>query len=282
MTLTLYRVSDLLMDYCESIEGHLFEQACSLFDFDPTVTLRDLADTCLIGRPCRKRNADNRRRSAPTARCLTAADSAAIRVPVWAALPNGTPCSRCRSRRARRTAHWWSCTPTSSMRKNWSTDVTRTDPEAVFRSLKSVLRPRPIRNCKEWCVEGSPFISGLACQCVQAIRKPPHRVGRRNSRETVRTVPAPMARATTSFRRTDVPGPACPQVGNGRTRTGLEICRHGTEPTSEECEEGHNWAGVGTRSASCWIRPLQPVSTPMPPWRLVEDGPSQPHHAADA
>ena len=49
--MALYRASDLLMDHRDAIEDHLFEQACSLFDFAPTVALHDLTNTCLTGRP---------------------------------------------------------------------------------------------------------------------------------------------------------------------------------------------------------------------------------------
>ena len=49
--MALYRASDLLMDHRGAIEDHLFEQACSLFDFAPTVALHDLTNTYLTGRP---------------------------------------------------------------------------------------------------------------------------------------------------------------------------------------------------------------------------------------
>ena len=49
--MALYRASDLLMDHRDTIEDHLFEQACSLFDFAPTVALYDLTNTFLTGQP---------------------------------------------------------------------------------------------------------------------------------------------------------------------------------------------------------------------------------------
>ncbi len=43
--MALYRASDLLMDRRDTIEDHLFEQACSLFDFKPTIALHGLTNT---------------------------------------------------------------------------------------------------------------------------------------------------------------------------------------------------------------------------------------------
>ena len=53
----------------------------------------------------------------------------------------------------------------------WRTCVTRTDLEAVFRSLKSELGPRPIHHHKPTRSEGHLFLSVRACQLVQVVRQ---------------------------------------------------------------------------------------------------------------
>lgn len=85
----------------------------------------------------------------------------------------------------------------------WRTYVTPTDLEAVFRSPKSEPGLRPTCHSEEWRSERHMFITVLACRCVQAIRTRLRRVGCHDSRETVRTVPAPPSRTTTGFRRPD-------------------------------------------------------------------------------
>ena len=45
----LYRASDALMAHRDAIETHLFEQAMSLFDLRPTVTLYDLTNSYFEG-----------------------------------------------------------------------------------------------------------------------------------------------------------------------------------------------------------------------------------------
>ena len=53
----------------------------------------------------------------------------------------------------------------------WRTHVTLTDIEAVFRSLKSELGLRPIFHHKPIRAEGHLFITVIAHQLVQAIRR---------------------------------------------------------------------------------------------------------------
>jgi transposase len=53
----------------------------------------------------------------------------------------------------------------------WQTYMMLTDLEAVFRSLKSELGLRPVYHLKEQRADGHLFISVLAYQCVQLIRR---------------------------------------------------------------------------------------------------------------
>ena len=55
--------------------------------------------------------------------------------------------------------------------KLWQTYSTLTDIESVFRSLKSELGLRPVFHQKENRADGHLFITVLAYQCVQVIRK---------------------------------------------------------------------------------------------------------------
>ncbi len=71
--------------------------------------------------------------------------------------------------------------------KLWRTYTTLTDSEAVFRSLKSELGLRPVFHHNEERVDGRLFITVLAYQFVQTIRR----------------ILAGQCRVTASFRRTD-------------------------------------------------------------------------------
>ena len=53
----------------------------------------------------------------------------------------------------------------------WRTCVTRTDLEAVLRSLGSALGLRPIHHRRPACGEGHLCLSVLACQLVQVVRQ---------------------------------------------------------------------------------------------------------------
>jgi transposase len=53
----------------------------------------------------------------------------------------------------------------------WQTYSTLTDIESVFRSLKGELGLRPVFHQKEERADGPLFITVLAYQCVQVIRK---------------------------------------------------------------------------------------------------------------
>jgi transposase len=85
----------------------------------------------------------------------------------------------------------------------WKTYIMLSDVEAVFRSLKSELGLRPIFHRKTDRTDGHLFISVLAYQCVQTIRKKLKEHGINTSWATLRTRLSQHTRATGSFRQAD-------------------------------------------------------------------------------
>ena len=85
----------------------------------------------------------------------------------------------------------------------WRTYVLLTDLEAVFRSLKSELGLRPIYHSKAERSEGHLFVTVLAYQLVQVIRRRLRASGERASWTTLRKRLAGQQRVTAVFRRED-------------------------------------------------------------------------------
>ena len=85
----------------------------------------------------------------------------------------------------------------------WRTYTLLTDLEAVFRSLKSELGLRPIYHRTEARVDGHLFISVLAYQCVQLIRRRLRAHGISERWSTLRDRLAGQCRVTATFRRAD-------------------------------------------------------------------------------
>ncbi len=85
----------------------------------------------------------------------------------------------------------------------WRTSITLTDLEAVFRSLKSELGLRPIFHQKPDRANGHLFITVLAYQLVQVIRRRLREHGEHASWRTVRSILAGQQRVTATFRRAD-------------------------------------------------------------------------------
>ena len=94
-----------------------------------------------------------------------------------------------------------------SEEKLWRTYTTLTDLEAVFRSLKSELGLRPIYHRKPLRAEGHLFITVIAYQLVQVIRKRLAERGSRGCRSagwiTLRRTLAGRQRVTATFKRAD-------------------------------------------------------------------------------
>lgn len=85
----------------------------------------------------------------------------------------------------------------------WRTYVLLTDLEAVFRSLKSELGLRPIYHHKAHRAEGHLFVTVLAYQLVQVIRKRLRESGERASWTSLRKRLEGQQRVTAVFRRED-------------------------------------------------------------------------------
>jgi transposase len=85
----------------------------------------------------------------------------------------------------------------------WRTYTLLTDLEAVFRSLKSELGLRPVFHHQEGRVEGHLFITVLAYQFVQIIRRRLHEQGIADSWTRLRDTARIQRRITASFERAD-------------------------------------------------------------------------------
>ena len=85
----------------------------------------------------------------------------------------------------------------------WRTYIMLSDLEAVFRSLKSELGLRPIYHQKQHRSNGHLFITVLAYQLVQVIRRRLREQGEHSSWHTLRSVLGGQQRVTCTFRRAD-------------------------------------------------------------------------------
>lgn len=85
----------------------------------------------------------------------------------------------------------------------WRTYTMLTDLEAVFRSLKSELGLRPIYHHREDRAEGHLFITVLAYQAVQVLRRRLKGHGFQESWSTLRRIFAGQCRITATFRQKD-------------------------------------------------------------------------------
>ena len=85
----------------------------------------------------------------------------------------------------------------------WRTYITLTDLEAVFRSLKSELGLRPIYHRKPIRAEGHLFVTVIAYQLVQVIRRRLAARGEHASWSTLRQILGGQHRVTATFRCAD-------------------------------------------------------------------------------
>ena len=85
----------------------------------------------------------------------------------------------------------------------WRTYIMLTDLEAVFRSLKSELGLRPIYHQKQHRSNGHLFITVLAYQLVQVIRRRLREQGEHSSWHTLRSILGGQQRVTCTFGRAD-------------------------------------------------------------------------------
>ena len=87
--------------------------------------------------------------------------------------------------------------------KLWHTYTMLTDLEAVFRGLKSELGLRPVYHHKEERTEGHLFITVLAYQLVQTIRRKLEAAGETISWSRLREILSVQQRVTATFRQRD-------------------------------------------------------------------------------
>ena len=87
--------------------------------------------------------------------------------------------------------------------KLWQTYSSLTDIESVFRSLKDELGLRPVFHQTENRADGHLFITVLAYQCVQVIRKTLKAQGISESWSSLRRVMSVQQRVTASMQRSD-------------------------------------------------------------------------------
>jgi len=85
----------------------------------------------------------------------------------------------------------------------WRGYTTLTDVEAVFRSLKSELGLRPIFHRTQKRSDGHLFITVIAYQLVQTIRRRLREAGEHASWDTLRAILHGQQRVTATFRRKD-------------------------------------------------------------------------------
>ena len=85
----------------------------------------------------------------------------------------------------------------------WRTYMMLTDLESVFRSLKSELGLRPVFHSKEGRSDGHLFITVLAYQCVQTLRRQLKAAGINDSWASLRKTLSVQQRITASLRRKD-------------------------------------------------------------------------------
>ena len=85
----------------------------------------------------------------------------------------------------------------------WRTYTTLTDLESVFRSLKSDLGMRPVYHSKESRCDGHLFITVLAYQAVQVIRRKLRDQGESMSWKSLRAILQRQYRVTATFKQRD-------------------------------------------------------------------------------
>jgi transposase len=85
----------------------------------------------------------------------------------------------------------------------WHAYTMLTDLEAVFRGLKSELGLRPVYHHKEERTEGHLFITVLACQLVQAVRRKLRDAGETMSWTRLKEILSVQRRVTATFQQRD-------------------------------------------------------------------------------
>ena len=118
----------------------------------------------------------------------------------------------------------------------WRTYTSLTDVEAVFRSLKSELGLRPIFHRTQGRSDGHLFITVIAYQMVQTIRR---RLGEKGERELGQPASHPRRPAAghRDLQAQGWPHLACPQGHTGRARTAENLSRARNRSRSRRHQE---------------------------------------------
>ena len=118
----------------------------------------------------------------------------------------------------------------------WRTYTSLTDVEAVFRSLKSELVLRPIFHRTQGRSDGHLFITVIAYQMVQTIRR---RLGEKGERELGQPASHPRRPAAghRDLQAQGWPHLACPQGHTGRARTAENLSRARNRSRSRRHQE---------------------------------------------
>ena len=123
----------------------------------------------------------------------------------------------------------------------WRTYFTLTDLEAVFRSLKSELGLRPIYHHKPIRADGHLFITVIAYQLVQVIRRRLRESAETASWTTLRRILEGQQRITATFRRCRRAHAACAQSDPCRSTSAGDLrclgrrLRSGRDPQEASC-----------------------------------------------
>ncbi len=140
----------------DTIGTRLLQRAADLFDLQPTVTLHDRTNTCFEGAPdrqplTRRGHSREKRYDCPLLTLGLVLDASGATHPGVHGL--------------RTSSVGWDAG------RLWRTCVTRTDLEAVLRSLGSALGLRPIHHRRPARSAGHLCLSVLACQLVPVVRQ---------------------------------------------------------------------------------------------------------------
>ena len=172
----------------DTIETRLLQRAADLFDLQPTVTLHDRTSTCCEGAAdrqplARRGHSREKRYDCPLLTLGLVLDASGATHPGVHGL--------------RTNSVGWDA------ERLWRTCVTRTDLEAVLRSLGSALGLRPIHHRRPARSEGHLCLSVLACQLVPVVRQRLRAGGETASWMTLRRRLAGQRRVTAVFRQAD-------------------------------------------------------------------------------
>ena len=223
----LYRASDALLHQRQAVEAHVFGTVTQLFALEETVTLYDLTNTYLEGQAQSNAKASHGRSKEKRTDCplvtlgLVLDGSGFVRRSQTVSQHYRITLDTDESGQVASALTWKQELVQGSMathpgvyclRTNvldwdaprlWQMYSTLTDIESVFRSLKGELGLRPVFHQTEFRADGHLFITVLAYQCVQVIRKTLKAQGIHGSWASLRQTLSQQLRVTVTMQRSD-------------------------------------------------------------------------------